>query len=164
MKKFYNDNRVFVILMGIVIICVAIMLFLLGKYVVSSNTGDKYGNRLDGIEDVIIEEKQKEDIASALKENESVTSAKVIVHGKIINFVIKFVKDTKIDEMQSIAIKSLDSFEEEYKNYYDMQFLLEREVDEVEESEDEEVEEEISAIIGYIKAGATTISWSNNAK
>ena len=162
MKKFYRENRVFVILMGIVAICVIIMVALLAKYIISSNTGNKYGNRLDGIEDVKIEEKSKTEMSDKIKENDKVEDAKVIVNGKIINFIIKFKKDTSIEDMKSEAVKSLEFFEEEYRNFYDIEFLLQREVEEVEE--DSEEEQDQSAVIGYIKAGATTISWSNNSK
>lgn len=161
MKKFYKENRVFVILMGIVVICIAIILILAAKYVFKSNKGDKYGNRLDGIQDVLVENKQKDDMSNKIKEEKKVNSASVNVHGKIINFVVTFDKDATIDEMKSVAVKCLEFFSEEYRNYYDIQFLFTRNI-EVKEGEEEN--NDVKSIIGYIKAGATTISWSNNTK
>lgn len=160
MKKFYKENRVFVILMGIVVICIAIILLLAANYVFKSNTGDKYGNRLDGIKDVLIEKNQKEEMATQIKEIKKVKDAKVNVHGKIINFLVTFEKDATIDDMKSVGVKSLDFFEEEYRNYYDIEFLFTRDI----ETKEGEENEDIKSIIGYIKAGATTISWSNNTK
>ena len=156
MKRFYKENRVFVILMAVVVVCVAIIIFLLAKYVINSNTGDNYGNRLDGIQDVIIEKDKKDEMAKNLEEIEKVKDVVINIHGKIINFNIDFDNDTTVDDAKSIAIKCLDFFEEEYKNFYDIQFLFKKS-----ESDDEE---DKFPIIGYIKAGATTISWSNNAK
>ena len=158
MKRFYKENRVFVVLMAIVFICVAIIIFLLAKYVVNSNTGNKYGNRLDGIQDVIVTGDKKNEMIGTLEEDTKVKSANINVHGKIINFVIDYTKETTIDEAKSIAIKCLEFFEEEYRNYYDIQFLFKKSELEVEEEKDK------FPIIGYIKAGATTISWSNNTK
>lgn len=161
MKKFYKENRVFVILMGIVVICLIIILFMSAKYIIKSNAGDKYGNRLDGIKDVLVENNQKDEMIKQIKEIKNIKEASINVHGKIINFVVKFDKDATIDNMKSVAVKTLDFFTEEYRNYYDMQYLFSREV-ETKEGEDEN--NDVSTIIGYIKAGATTISWSNNAK
>ena len=157
MKRFYRENRVFVILMAVVVICAAIMIFLLAKYVMHSNNGNKYGNRLDGIKDVIITSDKKSEMIASLEEESKINSVQVNVHGKIVNFIIDFKKDATIDDAKSIAIKCLDFFEEEYRNFYDLQFLCQK-------SELESGEKDKFPIIGYIKAGATTISWSNNAK
>ena len=158
MKRFYRENRVFVILMAIVFACAAIIIFLLAKYVINSNTGNKYGNRLDGIKDVIVSEDLKDEMITTLTTESKVNSVTINVHGKIVNFVIDFKKETTMDEAKSIAIKCLDFFEEEYRNFYDIQFLFKKSELENEEEKDK------FPIIGYIKAGATTISWSNNTK
>lgn len=160
MKSFYRKNRVFVVLMAIVVVCSAIIVFLLAKYVINSNTGNKYGNRLDGIQDVVIGTTKKSEMKEALEKESAVKSATINVHGKIINFVIDFEDATTVDAVKSIAIKCLDFFEEEYRNFYDLQFLCQKSGI---KSDDEESKDKFP-IIGYIKAGATTISWSNNAK
>ncbi len=156
MKKFYKENRVFVILMGIVLVCVIVMLVMATKYVIKSNTNNTYGNRLDGIKDVKITNKMKSEMESKIKEMNKVSSVKINVHGKIVYFDIDFDNEATLDEVKGIAIKCLELFKEEYKNFYDMQFLFTKS-----KSTDEE---EKFPIIGYMKAGATTVSWSNNAK
>ena len=166
MKSFYRKNRVFIILMAIVVICAAIIIFLLAKYVINSNTGNKYGNRLDGIQDVVISKDKKSEMATTLEKEEIVNSVTVNVHGKVINFVIDFKKDATVDQAKSIAVKCLDFFEEEYRNFYDLQFLCQKSElkEEKEDKEEDKESKDVFPIIGYIKAGATTISWSNNAK
>lgn len=158
MKSFYKKNRVFIILMAIVFVCTAIIMFLLAKYVINSNTGNKYGNRLDGIQDVIISNDKKSEMVESLEKEEKINSVTINVHGKIINFVIDFKDDATVENAKSIAIKCLDFFEEEYRNFYDLQFLCQKK-----DLKDEDDKDKFP-IIGYIKAGATTISWSNNAK
>lgn len=156
MKKFYKENRVFVILMGVVLVCVAIMCALLAGYVIKSNTNDAYGNRLDGIKDVQIKKKEVDKMEASIAEMEKVEDVTINVHGKIVYFDVDFSNETSVDEAKNIAVKCLEFFEEDYKNFYDMQFLFVK--SKVESSED------VFPIIGYMKAGATTISWSNNAK
>lgn len=156
MKKFYKENRVFVILMGVVLVCVAIMCALLARYVIKSNTNDAYGNRLDGIKDVQIKKKEVDKMEASIAEMEKVEDVTINVHGKIVYFDVDFSNEASVDEAKNIAVKCLEFFEEDYKNFYDMQFLFVK--SKAESSED------VFPIIGYMKAGATTISWSNNAK
>ena len=149
MKKFYKENRVFVILMGIALVCIAIIIGLLASYVLSSNGGEKYGNRLDGISDVEIKDEFKDEMESKILEKEKVEDTKI-------NFNIKFQKDTSVTEAQSVATSCMEFFEEDYLNYYDIQFFLTK----------SEYEESTSTfpMLGYRKAQAANITWSNNSK
>ena len=155
LKKFYKENRVFIILMGIVLVCVAIIVFILARYVLNSNTNNKYGNRLDGIGDVTISETKLTDFETKISEMEKVKEVSVNIHGKIIYFDVDFVKDTNVTDAKNVAIKCLEFLEETEKKYYDLQFVF--------SEKEEESEEKTFPIFGYMKAGATTISWSNNA-
>ncbi len=160
MKKFYKENRVFVILMGIALVCIAIIIAIFANYMINSATNDKYGNRLDGISDVLIDDAMKSDLESKILEMTKVQSATVNVHGKIINFLIDFENDATLDEAQSTSLSALELLEESYLNFYDMQFFITKSKLEVDE-ESEEVQEFPS--IGYRKAGAMKTTWSNNA-
>lgn len=144
--------------MGVVFICIAIILAMAARYVVRSNTNDAYGNRLDGIKDVLIEDDKKDEIEEKINEMDKVSNVTINIHGKIIYFDVDFEKDATVDEAKNVATKCLDYFEEDYKNFYDMQFLFTKK-----DLTDEEKGEDKFPIIGYIKAGAPTISWSNNA-
>ena len=156
MKKFYKENRVFVILMGIALVCIAIIIGLLASYVLSSNGGEKYGNRLDGISDVEIKDEFKDEMESKILEKEKVEDTKINIHGKIISFNIKFQKDTSVTEAKSVATSCMEFFEEDYLNYYDIQFVLTK----------SEYEDSTSTfpMLGYRKAQAANITWSNNSK
>lgn len=156
MKKFYKENRVFVILMGIALVCIAVIAAMMVWYIINSSTKNVYGNRLDGIDDVKIEEKKITDMESSLSENDLVQDVTINVHGKIVNFNIDFVNDASVDDAKNVAIKCFEFFEENYLNYYDIQFLFSKSAS--------EESEEVFPIIGYSKRGATTITWSNNAK
>ncbi len=161
MKKFYKENRVFVILMGIALVCIAIIIWMFVGYIIDSSTSNKYGNRLDGIKDVEIKDEKITEMETSILEMEKVQDVKINLHGKLLNFNISFEKDTTIDDAHNVSISCLEFFEEDYLNFYDLQFLVTIEDGKtVEEGEDPAD----LIIIGYRKAGATTITWSNNAK
>lgn len=156
MKKFYKENRVFVILMGIALVCIAIIIALFASYVVKSSTNDKYGTRLNGIEDVKIEDDKIGEMEGKILEMTKVSDVKINVHGKIVYFTIDFQNDATIEEVKNAAINCLEFFEEDYLNYYALQFLITK--NSLEESDTK------FPMIGYRNAGAATITWSNNAK
>jgi hypothetical protein len=156
LRKFYKENRVFVILMGIALICIAIILFMAIWYIASSSAKDVYGNRLDGISDVLIKDDKITEMESSISEMEKVEDVTINVHGKIVYFDVDFVNEATVDDAKNLAISCLDFFEEDYSNYYDIQFLFSK-------SNDEESETSFP-MLGYRKAGKTNITWSNNAK
>ena len=156
MKKFYKENRVFVILMGIALVCIAIIVGLLTNYVVKSSTNDMYGNRLDGIKDVEITDSMVTEWQEKILAMAKVQDVVINIHGKIVNFNIDFNNEVTLEEVKNTSISCLDLLTEDYRNFYDLQFI-------VTQSKNEE-SDSMYPILGYMKAGRTTISWSNNAK
>lgn len=142
--------------MGVALVCIAIIIALIAGYVVKSTGGDKYGPRLDGISDVLIEDDKKSEMESKLLEQGKVQDAKINIHGKIVNFNIDLEEKTTVQEAQNIAIGCLDFFEEDYLNFYDIEFIMTKKTSE-ESSKN-------FPMFGYRKAQAATISWSNNIK
>lgn len=156
MKKFYKENRVFVILMGIALVCIAIIIATFTGYIINSSTTDKYGNRLDGIKDIAINKDKVDTMSEEILAMEKVQDVVINIHGKTVNFNIDFANDANLEEIKNAAINCVGFFEEDYLNFYDLQFLVTKK--NLEEST------ENYPIIGYRKAGATQISWSKNAK
>ena len=164
MKKFYEENRVFSILMIIVLVCLLIIAGLGVRYIFNSNTKSVYGNRLDGIGDVKIDKDMKETMTSKVKEMEKVDNVVINIHGKIVYFDITFNDEITVEEAKNTAIKCLELFEEDYVNYYDIQFLMVNEEFVKNQSAESTAEKtNIFPIMGYKKAGEANISWSHNA-
>lgn len=165
MKKFYKENRVFCILMIVVLVCFFIILGLGLSYILKSSDTNVYGNRLDGISDVKITKKMKTNMEASVKEFEKISDVTVNVHGKIVYFDITFTDEASIDDAKNTSIKCLELFEEEYLNYYDIQFLIvnDRYLAEKNNKDESTESDNIFPIMGYRKAGATTIAWSHNA-
>ena len=148
LKKFYNNNRIYCILMGISIFCIAIIAVLFIVYFVNQTKNDKYGDRLNGIDSVLISDEHKNEIIDAIKTSELVDSARVSVKGKIIYITI-VLKDGKVSDAETLAVKSLASLSEDEKNFYDINFSFTKD------------EDETFPLLGYKKSDATIISWSN---
>ena len=153
MKKLLKENRTLLILMCIAIACIIISSALLLKYFYFGNGDSKYGDRLDGIEKVEITNEKKDEIAQNIKQSELVEDASVIVTGKIVYERIIFNSNASLLEAQAIAIKSLESFSDEEKLFYDFEFTLKQEKSEKTEG---------FLIMGAKNVNGTNLVWNNN--
>lgn len=152
-KKFYQNNRVFVILMSIVLICIIVMAICLISYFYGSKDSSVYGERLDGIDEVKIEESRLSELETELDTSPLIDSSKIIVTGKIIYVKMNFVATAPLVEAQGKALELLGKFSDEEKKFYDFHFTLEQKKNETGN--------------GFIISGAknvngTNLVWNNN--
>lgn len=154
MKKFYRENRVLVILSGVVLLCIVVSIALLFKYFYFGNGSDKYGDRLNIIEDLEIKDTRQEEIINKIKENKLVKDTQIVINGAIINFVITFNEEVSLVEAESVAVTVLDEFSNEEKNAYDISFNL---------LEDKTETSEGFNMWGAKNAGREKIVWNNNS-
>ena len=153
MKEFYRENRVLVILGGVVFICMIISTILLFKYFYFGNGNDKYGDRLEVIKDLEIKESRQDEIVAKIKENKLVKDAKIDIEGAIVDFTIYFNESVSLVEAESVAVGLLDEFSEEEKNTYDISFNL---------LEDKTETSEGFNMWGAKNARREKIAWNNN--
>ena len=151
LKGFYKNNRVFVILMGIAIFCLAVIISAFVYIVLSQNTGDLYGNRLNGIETVEIAKTRLTELEKTIKEDEKVEKVTSRIKGKII-YINIYIKEGKGTDAKNIAIKSLEFFTEDEKAFYDISYSLNKTGD---------VDDVTFPIMGYKKSDNTIITWTN---
>lgn len=147
LKKFYKNNRIYCILMGISLFCLALIAMLFVVYFVNQTKNDTYGNRLNGIESMEISDSEKDEIVNVIKESDKVDKATVNIKGKII-YVNVYLLDGNRDLANSIAVKVLNTLNEEKKDFYDINFSFNKDDDEA------------FPFMGYKKSDATIISWS----
>ena len=147
LKKFYKNNRIYCILMGISLFCLALIAMLFVVYFVNQTRNDTYGNRLNGIESMEISDSEKDEIVNVIKESDKVDKATVNIKGKII-YVNVYLLDGNRDLANSIAVKVLNTLNEEKKDFYDINFSFNKDDDEA------------FPFMGYKKSDATIISWS----
>ena len=150
LKGFYKNNRIYCILMGISILCLAVIALILALYFINQTKSSVYGNRLNGIENATISDSHKNEIIEFITSFKNVEKASVNIKGKII-YINTYLKSGKVEDAQNIAIKSLEKLTEDEKNFYDINFSF------VRETTDEE--DTTFPLMGYKKSNEAIISW-----
>lgn len=149
--KFIKKHKIeFIALFTIIIICI------LGYFAVKpllGNDSNKYGNRLDGIENVKITEEQVKKLTSEMEENKDVKSIKYDLQGRLIYIILEVSNETAVDVSKGYANKILNYFDDEQKTYYDMQVII--------KSDSEE--SEVYPIIGAKHKTSTSFIWDNKS-
>lgn len=145
-RKFYKNNRIYCILMLISLFCIILMGTAIVVYFIGQTSSSKYGNRLKGIDQYSVESELKK-VENYYKENEKVEKANVWLEGKIIKIHCNVLKDLTNEDIQNLAIESLNNLTDEQKSFYDIQFIFER--------------EELAPYFGSKSRMNTVISWAN---
>lgn len=162
-KKLLKNKKamIFLVLFLILLVC----LFLL-KGVFFPGVGSNYGHRLDGIKDIKFTDKNKDSIISSIKKDEKVSTAKMNIHGKIVNIIFNVNKDVSIEDAHAIAQASLEKFSKKVKGFYDIQFIITKTEEDGEEvqitNDDGTTSTEIKKqfpIMGYKNSGSDNIVW-----
>ena len=144
-RRFYKNNRIYCILMGISFVCILLIILALLAHFIHQNTSNPYGNRLEDIKKYPVQENIDES-KTKTKENDLVESVNVEIKGKIIWFVIKVKVDASLEDMQNIGTSTLQYFSQENLGYYDIHYLIQREGK--------------KGYFGDKSASASTITWA----
>lgn len=149
-KGLISRHKVLAIICLITIVIIAILSYVFSSVLINGN--NKYGNRLDGIEEVEISDERISGLEEELEGRDEVSSASVRIQGKIIYINIVFNNDVSLDTAKDIANGTLDSFEDDEESFYDFGFYLTQVG-----SEDEEGD--YFVVTGSKHAGADEISY-----
>lgn len=153
MKWIWNlikRHKLLSIICFLAFIIILIMMYLFFSMFIGSN--GKYGDRLEGIEEVELSKKDLTSVEDSLKENNEVTDASARVQGKIIYIHIEFTRETSLDRAKEIAVISLEKFDEDEKKFYDFGFSLTQ-------VEQEGTEDKGFVVTGSKNANLDSISW-----
>ena len=150
LKGFYKNNRVYVILMIVSIVCILSILIGVIVYFAKQSSQNVYGNRLEGIETIEIKEDRLTEIENVVKESEIVSKVNVNLQGKLIYVVVTLSEGTPTDA-ENISVKVMEKLSEEEKAFYDVQFMF---------TSTSKSEDNVFPIMGYKKSSSTTISWT----
>ncbi len=122
--KFVKKNKnifivILIILAVLIITGVSLFIFLFSGY-----KNSKYGNRLDGIENVIISDEKTNEVKEILKSAEGVKDVTYNLSGKTCNFIVIVNEGTKPDNIKKIAPSILEKYSKEEKEFYDFQIFI----------------------------------------
>lgn len=109
-----------------IIVFVAILLLVAGVvvFLTIGNGGDKYGERLKGIEKISFSKKDKNKIVDELKKNENVTSASLDIQGKLIYIMFNVKEEVSLDDAKNIGNESLNNISDAVKGFYDINIFI----------------------------------------
>ena len=110
-------------------IIIVFILFVVAGYVVMNyfdigNNLPVYGDRLDGINNVMITDEQKENLKKTLLEQTNVIETNINLRGKIYNVVILVGDTAPINDVKNYANLVKDSLSEEQNKYFDIQVFI----------------------------------------
>ena len=123
-KSNRSENIVLVVLILILLGSFAGIGFLFYKYFYAGVSSNKYGDRLDGIENYPLPSTFHSDVESLYKEESSINKVVTNVQGKIIYIDIDFKEAVKVETAETLASKALEKIGENNLTFYDVQFIL----------------------------------------
>ena len=154
MLNYINKHKGLSILIGLSLILFIIMLILFVSLFFGNGKGI-YGSRLEGIEEVELNESFLESVQNKLTEDELVKDANVRVQGKIVYFVFEVNEDVSVENAKSIASSTLVDFTEEELAFYDLSYIIKW-------TKIEEEQEKIISIQGTKHHAKENIVWSKS--
>ena len=146
LKKFYQNNRIYCILMIISFVCLVIILASVIGYFFSQTSSSVYGHRLDDNSSYPLDNELNE-IKNFFNSNEVVKSVNTDTKGRIVYVILEVNKEMANEDIQTICTQSLDKFTKEQKEYYDIQYIVKR--------------EDLNPYFGSKSASKTIIAWAN---
>ncbi|MBR4618867.1 MAG: hypothetical protein IKO49_06145 [Bacilli bacterium] len=147
MKKYLRKHLKLIIVLSI-FIAIVISGFIAYNLVFVNNSS-KYGNRLDGIQNVKLTNNKKNLIKSNIKTLEITKSINITLSGKIINIIAVVNDDTETSKAKEIGGKVLEQLTDEQKKFYDVQIFIKK------NNKDEKF-----PIIGYKHHNNENIKWT----
>ena len=150
MKKFIKNNKLVVITFIICVIFV-ILVFAVKLTFFPNEATAIYGDRLDGIEEVEITEKEQDDIVSTLEERDEVSEASCDIQGRILNVLITVNDDVELSSAKALTSSITDNLEEDQTTYYDIQVFISKDND-----------DSRFPIIGYKHQNKDEFSWTKD--
>ena len=134
-------------------LAVVLCLIIIWLFIVPVFSNNKYGDRLDGIEDHKISSSTIDEIENTLKENKQVSEVTYHNEGRILNFIITVSNDTKPEDAKALDDVILDKISDDDKGYYDIQILI-----------DTEEENESYPIAGYKNKSSDDFVYGNEVE
>lgn len=90
----------------------------------ASNSSDKYGNRLEGIEEVKISNDTYNSVKDEVMETKKIEDVSVRLQGRIVYTTIVLKKDTSVKDAKKIASNTLNNYSDQELSFYDFSFFL----------------------------------------
>ena len=122
-KRFVMKNKLLTVLIALILLIMISGLIVIKLWLFPNSGGNKYGNRLDGIENVKLDNSRFDEIKNGFEAKSGFTIDKFRVSGRIVNIFIT-AGDIKKDDVKAEALKLVSSFSEDEIKFYDFQVFV----------------------------------------
>ena len=122
-KKWIKRNKGLSIVLLLTLVLLIFIIAIFVKLLVG-NSSNKYGNRLDGIDEVKIDNDTYEGVKEEVMNTGFAQEVSVRLQGKIVYTTIVLNSDTTVDKAKEIASNTLDNYTEEELRFYDFSYFL----------------------------------------
>lgn len=122
-KKWISNNKGFTIILLLALILIVILAVIFIS-LISGGSSSEYGNRLDGIEEVKIDDDVYQGVKDEVMATELAEDVSTRLQGKIVYTTIVLKGDTSVDKAKEIASNTIDNYSEEQLKYYDFSYFL----------------------------------------
>lgn len=122
-KNWVNKNKGLSIILILAIILTIILIVIFVQLLLGGSS-NKYGNRLDGIEEVKISNDTYDGIKEEVMATNLAEDISIRLQGKIIYTTIVLKGDTSLDKAKELASNTLDNYLDEELKFYDFEYFL----------------------------------------
>ncbi len=133
LKKLWQENTILFILGIVLIACVIAITVVVLIYFVG-DADSKFGDRRDGIEEHLYTDEAKESFIAKFKEavgEDKIVDMNIQVSETMTVYIsIEFVNSVSLTDARSKCLASLENFEENILNFYDIEFFIKAQSDE----------------------------------
>ena len=123
-KRFVIKNKLLSLLIGLVALILILGLIILKILIFPHYRVSKYGDRLDGIESVELDNDRYNDIKNSFEGNENLTLDSFRLSGKIVNIFISVKGEYKEEDIKAKSMEIINKFSEDERKFYDFQVFV----------------------------------------
>lgn len=124
LKNFVLKNKLLSVLLFLLILIIILCLVAIKVLIFPSYKVSKYGNRLDGIENIKLTESRVNEIKDKFEAVDGFTIDRFRLSGKIVNVYIKADDKISVDKVKSSCMKLISGFSEDELKFYDFQVFV----------------------------------------
>lgn len=151
--KFIKNNKLTVLVI-VAFIVLVVVLFLFYNLFFSNSKQLSYGNRLDGIEEVLIDDATLSKISTELKKDKNVKEVTANISGRTLEIIITVADNVSINDAKKISNNSYSSLNDKQTQYYSVQVFVKK----TSQSQND------FPIIGYKQKGTKNLVWTKDRK
>ena len=124
LKKFILKNKLLSILILLFILIVLLGMVIVKILIFPSYSSSKYGNRLEGIDSVRLDDSRFNEVKEKFGDVDGFTVNSFRLSGKIVNIMISVDDNISVSKAKSNASKLVECFSDEELDYYDFQVFI----------------------------------------